>query len=255
MKNEKVINNTPSPGDIKKVMSLIRQHGAGALDTRKAEELGLFSRISFLVCAMHCLYTTAFRLQGEVDNLFDVAGARRHAVKMELENLAKAYDRFFRFFRDYQTMNGVREMNQESEEFYHQFMRWCKLPEAWTLGDPQQTELETTPMVTVSMPDRDINFYTTVIDTESLEEPDETYCVTRYDSKARTQETMEDDIDKASAQMVAKRMSANDPESVYTATKLVTKTERRTEAIPLKVFVEGNLAGSYRDVIKSSLSD
>lgn len=255
MKNEQVINNTPSPADVKKVMSLIRQHGVGALDTKKAEELGLFSRISFLVCAMHCLYTTAFRLQGEVDNLFDAAGARRHAIKMELENLAKAYDRFFRFFREFQTMDGVREMNEESEEFYHQFMRWCKLPELWALGDPQEVPTETDPMVRVSLPDKDLNFYTTVIDTESIEEPEESYCVTKYDRKARSQETVEDNVDKAYAQMVAKRMSANDPDAVYTATKVVEKTERRTIAIPLKVFIGGEMAGSYREIIKSALSD
>lgn len=251
MKQEKVIDMDGS-GYEKNVTNLVRRSHASGLDLRKAEELGLFTRISNLVCAIHALNITACRLKGEVDNLFDMAGARRHEIKRELEAIDKAFDRFVSFFRGYQTLDGVRDMNEESEVLYHQFMRWCQIPEHWSLGDKQYTGAETEPLVTVECGNMDVNFYVSEIDHEDLSEPEESFCVTKYDRKTRQQETTEDDVDKASAQMVAKRMSVNDPENMYTVSKLTTYTRRTTYATPMKVFANGEMVGSYRKVLKSN---
>ena len=249
MKYERVINNDGSRHE-GKVIRLVRQNHTPGLDLEKAKELGLFTRISNLVCAIHALNMTACRIKGEVDNLFDMAGARRHEIKRELENIDRAFDRFVEFFRGYQTIDGVHDMNDEAEILYHQYMRWCQLPEHWALGDKQYTGAETEPLVTVECDNVDVNFYVSEIDHEDIEDPVEDYCVTKYDRKTRLQETAEDSVDKASAQMVAKRMSVNDPENMYTVSKLTTYTRRITYATPMKVFVNGNMVGSYREVLK-----
>ena len=44
--------------------------------------------------------------------------------------------------------------------------------------------------------------------------------------------------------MSAKRLSADDPENIYTATILQTFTEKRTDALPMKVYQAGEVVGN-----------
>lgn len=249
MNKEEVIELNPTDADVAKVNEIVRRSHKQGLDVKMAEELGVFRRISFLTCAISTLNYTAFRLYTEVDNLFDSVGSNRHEVKRELDAVYKAFDRFIKFFRGYQSMEGFNEMKEETERFYHQFMRWCNLPEEWNLGDKQLTEPETDPLILISNEDKDLRFYRSIIDSEDLSEENVEYCVTKYNPATSTQETIEDKgLDKSYAQMVAKRYSANDPDGIYTASKLVTKEQRITEIYPLKAYGKGKLVGSYKKV-------
>ena len=57
-------------------------------------------------------------------------------------------------------------------------------------------------------------------------------------------------MDRSSAQMSAKRMSANDPGRLYTASKLESIVEKRLEVIPYKAFLDGDMIGDVKSVIK-----
>jgi len=251
MKKEEVINLVSTDADVAKVKAIIQKSHKQGLDVKKAEELGVFRRISYLTCAISTLNYTAFRLYTEVDNLFDAVGSNRHEVKRELDAVYKAFDRFIKFFRGYQSMDGVKEMNEETESFYHQFMRWCNLPEQWELGSNQLTEPETDPLILISNEDKELRFYRSILESEDLSEESVEYCVTKYNPATSTQETVEDKgLDKSYAQMVAKRYSANDQKGIYTASKLVTKDQRITEIYPLKAYENGELVGSYKKIIR-----
>ena len=251
MNKEEVIEMKPTEADVTKVKALIRQNHSQGLDTKRAEELGIFRRISFLTCAASTLFHTSYCITQQIQDLFELAGSKRHEVKRELDAMQKAYDRFVKFFRGYQTSDGLKEMNEDVEQFYHQYMRWCNLPEQWELGDNQLTEPETDPLILIDKADKELRFYRSVLEAEDLTEEEVEYCVTKYNPATSTQEKVEDKgLDKSYAQMVAKRYSANDPDGIYTASKLVTKEQRITEIYPLKAYENGELVGSYRKVIK-----
>lgn len=252
MTNEEIIELRVTDSDTAKVRELVLRNHKQGLDVDRAAELGLFQRISFLTCAVTTLYTTGYRLISNISNLFELAGANRYEVKRELKAMFDAYERFSKFFRGYQTSEGKQEMGEEVSQFYHQYLRWCNLPEEWALGDKQMTEPETDPLILIDKVDKELRFYRSILEAEDLSEEEVEYCVTKYNPETSTQETVEDKgLDKSYAQMVAKRYSANDPDGIYTASKLVTKNQRITEIYPLKAYENGELIGSYRKVIKN----
>ncbi len=251
MNKEEVIGLGVTDSDIAKVKELIIKNHKHGLNVEEAEEYGVFRRISFLTCAITTLYTTGYRILTNVNNLFEIVGANRHEVKRELKAMFDAYERFAKFFGVYQTVDGKKEMNEEISRFYHQYMRWCNLPEEWALGDAQLTEPETDPLILIDKADKELRFYRSVLEAEDLTEEEVEYCVTKYNAATSSQEKVEDKgLDKSYAQMVAKRYSANDPDNIYTASKLVTKEQRITEIYPLKAYEKGELVGSYRKIIK-----
>lgn len=251
MEKEEIIELHVTDSDIAKIRELVAKNHKRGLDVNMAEELGVFRRISFLTCAVTTLYTTGYRILTSVNNLFEVAGANRHEVKRELKAMFDAYERFAKFFGGYQTDNGKKEMSEEVRNFYHQYMKWCNLPEEWAVGDKQMTEPETDPLILIEKEDKDLRFYRSILEAEDLSEEEVEYCVTKYNPETSTQETVEDKgLDKSYAQMVAKRYSANDPDGIYTASKLVTKEKRITEIYPLKAYENGELVGSYRKTFK-----
>lgn len=244
-----------SDSDKRKILKLIKQYHRKGLSIEKVQELGIPNRLSFLLCAMHNLYTCAYKLFGEVEFLLEKTGTSRFDIKKELNDFNESYDRFFRFFRDFQTVDGIHEMNEESEYFYHQYMRWCQLPEEWDFGDPQNTPIETDPVIIIDKDSRDLRFHRITAEREDIEEPRERWVVSRYDPVTRKHNTLDMDVDKASAQMVANRMSANDEKNIYTASKLITYHEKRVEVLPMKAYEKGKLVGDYRKVIKGTVSD
>lgn len=251
MNKEEVIELNPTDADVAKAREIVSKVHKKGLSIDEAERLGLFSRISYLTCAASTLNHTTALLIDKIQTLFIMAGSNRHEVKRELDAFYKAYDRFSNFFRGYQTSVGLKEMNEDVEQFYHQYMRWCNLPENWELGDKQLTEPETDPLILISKEDKDLRFYRSMLESEDLSEEKVEYCVTKYNPSTHSQETIEDrGLDKAYAQMVAKRYSANDPDGIYTASMLVTKEQRTTEVVPLKAYENGELVGSYKKVFK-----
>ena len=251
MTNEEIIELRVTDSDTAKVRELVLRNHKQGLDVDRAAELGLFQRISFLTCAVTTLYTTGYRLISNISNLFELAGANRHEVKRELKAMFDAYERFSKFFRGYQTSEGKQEMGEEVSQFYHQYLRWCNLPEEWALGDKQMTDPETDPLILICKVDKELRFYRSILEAEDLSEEKIEYCVTKYNPATSTQETIEDKgLDKSTIGMVAKRYSANDPDGIYTASKLVTKEQRITEIYPLKAYENGELVGSYRKTFK-----
>jgi hypothetical protein len=119
--------------DKEAIRKRIQHVGVKGLDIDKAEELGLMSRISNLLCAMHCLMMASNNIYGEVNALFDLAQIKKHEIKRACQEFQQAYDRWYKFWREYQTVGGVQEMNREAEDLVEQYMRWAGLPVRWEI--------------------------------------------------------------------------------------------------------------------------
>ena len=65
-----------------------------------------------------------------------------------------------------------------------------------------------------------------------------------------TMTCVERGMDKSSAFMSAKRMSANDADRLYTASKFEKITETRLEVVPFKAYLNGDMIGDIKSVIK-----
>ena len=251
MKNELIIpiNEIVRQDDVK---NNVLHVGVKGLDTKKAEELGLFQRISTLICAMHSLYLVGHKLYGSIDYLFSLAHIKKHEIKKACVDFEKAYENWFKFWRGYQTLDGVQEMNRESEDLYRQFMRWACIPTQWKFGERQDAIPETEPLIEIESDDKVWRLYRDVAERERLEDTEQEWGVLLADREdgRRVMRCIERGMDKASAQMSAKRMSANDPENVYTASLLETIVEKRIDIIPYKAYKGGEIAGTIKSVIK-----
>lgn len=229
----------------------IRHVGVKGLDIAKAEELGIMSRISNLLCAMHCLTMTAHRIYGEVDYWFGVAGVKKHEIKRACVEFENAYDRWFKFWRGYQTVDGILEMNSQMEDLLEQYMRWSQIPVRWNPGDKQDAYSEREPMIEIDKGDKIMRVYRDIVESELVDVVEE-WAVMRADTTEgkSTMTCVERGMDKASAQMSAKRASANEHGRLYTASKFETITEKRLEVIPIKAFQNGEMIGDIKSVIK-----
>lgn len=230
----------------------VKTAGVKGLSLEKATELGCFDRISYLTCVFHSCVCVAYRIFGQVDYLLTEMGGKRHEIKQACNKFEEACDKFIAFWKSggYQTTEGIIEMNQEIETLYHQVMRWAQIPEVWQLGDPQHIEDDADVLLRVELPDKTYKFHRTLVDSEALADVEENYCVTKLSLKEQKQVTVEMDMDKASAQMVAKRLSAEDPENIYTASMLQTISEKRVEIAPVKAYKANKVVGSVRKVFK-----
>jgi hypothetical protein len=245
--------------DKEAIRKRIQHVGVKGLDIDKAEELGLMSRISNLLCAMHCLMMASNSLYGQVNFLFDMAQIKKHEIKRACQEFQQAYDRWYKFWREYQTVGGVQEMNREAEDLVEQYMRWAGLPVRWELGDPQDAPRETEPLIEIDRDEDDSiwRLYRDVAESETMEDDEterEEWAVFSSDPHegVNTMTCEERGIGKADVQMVAKRMSAADPDRLYTANRLQVVKERRLEVIPVKAFLGGQAIGSVKSVIVKS---
>lgn len=238
--------------DKEAILGRMRQAGPRGLSFEKAEELGVISRISNLLCAMHSLTMTAHDLFGEVQVLFDTCNVNRHEIKKTCSVFDKAYERWFKFWREYQTVDGVHEMNSESADLMEQFMRWAQLPVHWELGQQQDAPRDTEPLIEVDRDDRIWRLYRDVAESDVTVDDKEEWAVMRSDQPdgKSTMTCVERGMDKASAKMAAKRMSVNDPERLYTACRFEWLTERRMEVIPYNAYYDGEMIGDVKSVIK-----
>ena len=256
MKDEEMIALRVTEDFRRKVMNRITMAHVRGLDVAKASELGVFDRMSLLLCGMNTLECVAYRLFGGVEQMLLLLGAdRKHDILVACNRYQTAFEDFMKFWRGYYTSKGApREMNDETESLYHQFMRWAGLPESWALGEPLHEERPTDEVIAYDDEEQDrvIKFYRSTVSSEVVDEPTDTYLVTRYDRSKKTQESVETGMDKASAMMVAKRLSAEDPENIYTASLLREYTEHRTEAIPLKLYRGNETVGSIRKVLRDT---
>lgn len=234
------------------VAEKVRTAGVKGLDLEKAKELGVFQRISLQLCAAHSSIMAAYMIYGGVDYLCSQIGARRHEIAREMNAFEKSVDRFFAFWSDYYASGSAyKEMNEEVEILYHKIMKWAQLPEDWNLGDGQHTDVGSDVAIKIVRDgNRDLYFHKSVLESELVEEPTETWCVTKYDERTKVHTTCETDMDKASAMMVAKRLSAQDDSAIYTASVVREFVERRTEVTPYKCYKNNETVGKIKKLVK-----
>lgn len=219
----------------------LKTTGIKGLDFEKAKELGFFTRISNLLCATHASVMAAYRIYGGVDYLLSEFGGRKNEIAREMNMFDKAFDRFVKFWTEYYAHgDAVSEVNEETETLFRRIMEWSQLPYQWNLGEPQRIEDNSTNVaIRMNVGDKQYTFRKTEMGGDIVGEIKETWCVTKYDTKEHKQTTVEKDMDKASAMMVAKRMSADDSENIYTASMVRDYTERKTDITPFKAY-KGN---------------
>ena len=123
-------------------------------------------------------------------------------------------------------------------------MEWAQLPYEWNLGDKQRTDDNGADVaLRMNIDDKEYTFRVTPLKEEILGDGDESWCVTKYDRKEHKQTTVENDMDKASALMVAKRMSADDQDNIYTASMVREQMVRSTVVTPFKAFKANETIG------------
>lgn len=250
MRDEETIVIKAGADVVENVAKRIRTAGVRGLSTEKASELGVFNRLSFLLCAMHSSICAAYRIYGGVDYLLTEMGSKRHEIKKACCDFEAAYDKFVAFWRGYQTKEGVMEMNDEVEALFHQIMRWAQLPEDWQLGDVQHTDDDTDVLIKIDADEKLLKLHRATVESEAVGDVEEEYCVLRYEDGSKQQHCVERGMDRASAQMVAKRMSADDTAHIYTAAVLQTMTERRVDIMPIKAYKANKTIGNIRKVFK-----
>ena len=236
--------------DIKKKIKAV---GVRGMDMEKAKELGFFTRISNLLCASHASITAAYRIYGQVDYLLSEFGGRKNDIAKAMGDFEKAFTRFINFWTVYYASGEAgKEMNEETENLYHRIMEWAQLPEQWGLGDQQRMEEKSDVAIKVYIDetDKELYFHSTNVSTEMVGDAEESWCVTKYDIKEHKQTTVNTDMDKASAMMVAKRLSDEDPDNIYTASVVQDIMERKTEVTPFKAFKANQTIGKLTNIEK-----
>lgn len=227
------------------VIKRIRTVGVKGLNFEKAKELGLFKRISNLLCAAHASIMAAYRIYGGVDYLLSELGGRKNEIAREMNVFERAVDKFIKFWTTYYAHGEAgKEVNDEVEVLYRHIMEWAQLPYQWNLGDKQRTDDDGADVaLRMNVDDKEYTFRVTPLKEEILGDGNESWCVTKYDRKAHKQTTVETDMDKASALMVAKRMSVDDPDNIYTASMVREQMVRSTIVTPFKAFKANETIG------------
>lgn len=227
------------------IQKKIRTAGVRGLDFEKAKELGVFQRISNLLCVVHSSVMAAYFVYGEVDYLIDQLNARKYEIAHEMNMFDKAFDRFVKFWTGYYAHGtSGREVSYEAERLSHKIMEWMQMPETWQLGEEQRTTSFREGCIRIDLPDDKVfTFYKAELNHELVGEPKETWGVFCYDPNTDKQTSVNTDMDKASALMVAKRLSDENPDNIYSASIIRDLVEKRTEVIPFKAFKANETVG------------
>lgn len=256
MKNNEVIELNGGVKLENNVEEIIKTVGVRGLDIQKAKELGVFQHISLLLCSMHTTVCAAYKIFSSVDYLLTQVGAKKHEIKKACNDFEVSFDKFFRFFKDYYVDDYENERDRDIEvandveNLYHKIMEWSQLPENWQLGDEQRTKNTNGEIIKVQTEDITLTFNKCDLKKELVSEIKESWCVTKYDVHERAQTTINTGMDKASAIMVAKRLSAEDEKNFYTATTIREYTENKSEAIPFRVFRGNKTVGTHKKTFK-----
>ena len=241
MEENRVIELSASSVVADDVEKRIRTVGVRGLDFEKAKELGFFMRISNLLCAAHASVMAAYRIYGGVDYLLSEFGGRKNEIAKAMNDYEKSITKFINFWTGYYAHGKAgQEVNEETEALFRHIMEWAQLPYQWNLGDPQRVDDNGTDVaIRINVNDKTLTFRTTTLQEEIVGQGEESWCVTKYDPKEHKQVCVEDKMDKASAMMVAKRMSDDDKENVYTASMVHETMVRKTVVTPYKAY-QGN---------------
>lgn len=234
------------------VKDKVQRVGVRGMDIEKAKELGFFTRISNLLCASHASVMAAYRIYGNAASLISELGTRKTEIAKAMNDYEKAFMRFVSFWTDYYASGqaGV-EVNEEMENLYHCIMDWSQLPEQWSLGDAQRKEEDADIAIKVKEENGKVLFFhKTVLETSIEDDISESWCVTKFNERICKQETVNTDMDKASAMMIAKRLSSEDPDNIYTASVIQEMTEKKVIAVPFKTYKNNHTIGSLTKIIK-----
>lgn len=252
MKNDNVIEHVGADEIAKDVQKRIKNVGVRGLSIEKAKELGVYDRISKLLTAYHATMMAGYRIYGNAYALLSSFGGAKNEIAKSCNQLDRAYEKFISFWTMYYSNTyGNNEMGRESEKLYHNIMRWAQLPLAWNLGDKQRTDETTDVVIVIEDEDEERNInITTSVTNEETNVIKESWCVTKFNAQTLCQECVETGLDKATALMVAKRMSDNDKESVYTASQLLDVEKKETIVTPFRAFQANNQVGRSKNVLK-----
>lgn len=226
----------------------IKNTGVRYLDFEEAERLGIFKRISDCMTVIHQCVTAAYMTYGIIDNTLSMIGGKKTEIKKACNDVEKAFEKFITFFSDYYTTESTNYMMIDSNEsFFLHIMKWLNLPVEWNAGDPLRLDDDSDTAIRVSRDEQnlsDLTFHRCTVYEELIDEPKESWCVTKYNERERKQEAVHTEMDKASALMVAKRLSDEDRSCYYTASLVQEKDVRKIEVIPYKAFFCNNTVGS-----------
>lgn len=252
MKDEIVIELNNANEIAKDVAKVIKKAGVYGLSQEKAKELGFFDRIANLLALLAVTTNATDRVFGMLDHMLTDYGVKKHEIKRNCTAISQAYNKFLSTWEvnNYFAPDAKKDFNADTEELYHLLMRWAKLPEVWDLGDKQKVESDDGVLFRIELDDRYLNMYSAIISSEQLEEPVEEWCVTKYDHRTKKQHTVHTGMTKADAQMVAKRLSAEDAEGIYTASILRASVVKNIEVVPMKAYRGNELVGDVRKVLK-----
>lgn len=244
-----LVGSTEVAEDVEKK---IRNVGVRGLNIQAAVELGVYDRIAKLLCVSHSAIVAAYRVYGAADYLIEQMEGRKNIIAKEMGNFEKAYDRFISFWSTrYANADSRMEMNEESESLFRLLMHWAGIPIKWELGDAQYTDTDEDVAIKINQKgERDLFLLKTIANCKPLSSPVESWCVTRVDKQTDKQTVINADMDRASALMVAKRASVDDPNGIYTASVVRDIEEKRTEVVPFKAFASGETVGKIRKIIK-----
>lgn len=243
----------PSAEIAKDVEKRIRTTGVKDLNFDMAREAGVFQRISLLLCAMHSSIVAAYRIFGAVDSLTQDVRCKRMDIAKTMNRFESEYDRFRKFWTDFYSQGSSEvDVNKDTEVLYRNIMRWTQLPEHWNIGDAQRLNDSSDAVISVDCGDEDdniVNFFKKEMN-EEVEALEESWCVSKYDTMLCRQVIVEKDMDKASAKMVAKRLSNEDPENLYIASQVQDVTKKETIITPFIVFRNNESVGETRNYLK-----
>lgn len=233
------------------VRQRIATTGVRGLSFEKAQELGLFRRISLLLTTMHTTSVATFKIYKQVDDLLDAIGGRRNDIAKACKDLERAMDKFVNFWSEYYTEDGsLRDIDFEVMNMYKGVLKLAGLPEKWKLGDAQElSDNYSESVLVIDYGDRLLRMSGSVIK-ENVIDSKESWCVTKYDVKEQSQICVHSDMDKASAMMIAKRMSGEDKENIYTASQVMDIEKTETVVTPVKAYQANETIGKVGKTIK-----
>lgn len=236
----------------KNASGIFRVKGVNNLNVESATKLGFYDRFGNLIALMATAAAVADMVYDNISAMLNDFGVKQHEIKKMCTDYEKAFDKFYSFWlrEKYLDKKQIPEIEKDCEELYHMVMRWGRLPENWQLGDKQRIDIDADVLIKVDAGDRFINFKHSVDSREDVEEPNERWCVTRVDRENETQFVVYDDMQKADASMVAKRLSDEDPDNYYTASVIKTSVQKITETTPMKIFRNNENVGDIKQFFK-----
>lgn len=235
------------------VRKRIATTGVRGLSMEKAQELGFFKRVSLLLSAMHLTMMAGDRIFNQVETMLEDFGMRRNDIAKACKDFDKSCERFLAFWTDYYSKEESNvEMERDIDELHRNILRWSTLPFNWFVGEPQfveENDLETSIVIDREDSNRILKLSRSVID-ENIDRCDESWCVTKFDVEEKSQKCIYSDMDKASALMSAKRLSAEDKDNIYTASQILDITKEEKVIIPVKAFKANETIGKVSNRIK-----